>query len=53
MESVIFDTVAHGPACFAWRYDVAFHHAMSHAISQYINNRDIVPPSIRLVCNWY
>ena len=35
MESVIFDTTAHEPACFARRYDAAFHHAMSHAISQW------------------
>jgi len=35
MESVIFDTTAHEPACFARRYDVAFHHAMSQAPLQW------------------
>jgi len=35
MESVIFDTAAIKPAWFAPRYDVAFHHAMSYAISQW------------------
>jgi len=35
MESVIFDIAAHGPACFVQRNDVAFHHAMSYAISQW------------------